>query len=297
MGGFNNIYRIGQHVRGHDWFPLENFPLYVNRHVLTMPIKSHDHDCDELCIVTEGKSLLINDHIQHPISAGDVFVCHRGDTHSYEESENFISYVILFDFSGLNIDLKDIVFLQGFQSLFTLEPILRSQQRFQNQLHLESGQLNKCVLLIQQIMDEFEHKTEGCRFTITALFEQLVGYLARCYSQANASVDNHIFQIANVISLMEKRYQEHLSIHDLVEAGCISERTLRRHFKKIFGVSPIDYLTSLRISKAETLLRQSNLNITEIALRCGFSDSNYFSRAFRKIHLMSPREYRRSCQI
>ncbi|MBQ4165586.1 MAG: helix-turn-helix transcriptional regulator, partial [Oscillospiraceae bacterium] len=48
----------------------------------------------------------------------------------------------------------------------------------------------------------------------------------------------------------------------------------------------------IRIRRACSLLRENTLSITEVALRCGFSDSNYFSRAFRKCCGMTPSQYR-----
>ena len=53
---------------------------------------------------------------------------------------------------------------------------------------------------------------------------------------------------------------------------------------------------NIRIRRASALLRESTLPITEIALRCGFGDSNYFSRAFRKASGMTPSQFRKGGQ-
>jgi len=58
------------------------------------------------------------------------------------------------------------------------------------------------------------------------------------------------------------------------------------------GSSPIAHLIQLRVNRAATLLRQTGDSVTDIAFRVGFSDSNYFTRQFRRIMGRSPRAYR-----
>ena len=128
---------------------------------------------------------------------------------------------------------------------------------------------------------------------VAALFEQLVAHLSRYYSDIITPPTDKILRIAQVLRLMESRYMDALDTSDLAAAGSMSERTLRREFKRALGVSPIEHLNAVRIRRAEGLLLQTPMNITEIAFHCGFSDSSYFSRIFRRINRMSPREYRK----
>jgi AraC family L-rhamnose operon transcriptional activator RhaR/AraC family L-rhamnose operon regulatory protein RhaS len=60
------------------------------------------------------------------------------------------------------------------------------------------------------------------------------------------------------------------------------------------GRSPIDHLLHVRIQKATELLAGSDRTITDIAFDCGFTDSNYFTRQFRKTTGHSPSEYRKT---
>jgi AraC-like DNA-binding protein len=64
-------------------------------------------------------------------------------------------------------------------------------------------------------------------------------------------------------------------------------------FKSITGKRPVDYMNYLCINKAVTLLSESNLNISEIAMAVGIDDSNYFSRLFKKYQKTSPTAMRR----
>lgn len=70
---------------------------------------------------------------------------------------------------------------------------------------------------------------------------------------------------------------------------------IRRCFKSVVGLPPLEYMTKLRINQAKILLYQNPLlSIKEIALACGFCDSLYFSTCFKKHIGISPREYRKN---
>ena len=63
----------------------------------------------------------------------------------------------------------------------------------------------------------------------------------------------------------------------------LSPRYFLRVFQETYHTTPKAYITQLRIAHARTLLTHSEKPITEIAFDCGYSDSNYFSRVFKKI--------------
>ena len=69
----------------------------------------------------------------------------------------------------------------------------------------------------------------------------------------------------------------------------------RRCFKEEFGKTPLEYLTSLRISTAKRMLIQKNFqSIETTAYKCGFNDSFYFSKIFKRATGLSPRDFRKN---
>jgi transcriptional regulator GlxA family with amidase domain len=78
----------------------------------------------------------------------------------------------------------------------------------------------------------------------------------------------------------------------VAEAAGQSERQLRRRFEQAVGESPQQYLLRVRIEVAQSLLRETNLLMIDIAAASGFTGSAYFSRIFKKHTSMSPGGYR-----
>lgn len=95
------------------------------------------------------------------------------------------------------------------------------------------------------------------------------------------------------ITYMQKHLSSNFSIETLAGSLGVSPSYFTRLFVKEMGVSPINYLTELRISHAAFLLENTSLPVEVIAKECGFSCGNYFCKAFRKTLDYSPLEYRR----
>ncbi|MDE5679282.1 MAG: helix-turn-helix transcriptional regulator [Lachnospiraceae bacterium] len=86
---------------------------------------------------------------------------------------------------------------------------------------------------------------------------------------------------------------EYLTMADIAEAAGYSPNYLSRKFREAAGIGVHEYLVFIRLQHAALELITTDNSITEIALRCGFSDSNYFKDAFKKRYGVTPRAYRK----
>lgn len=99
--------------------------------------------------------------------------------------------------------------------------------------------------------------------------------------------------LQHIKDYLDQNYNKNLSLDVLSDKFYINKFYLTRIFKEQFGISINNYMTQKKITQAKKLLRFSDLTIEEIANKCGISDSNYFSRVFKKIEHLSPGEYRK----
>ncbi len=114
------------------------------------------------------------------------------------------------------------------------------------------------------------------------------------YMVAAASVDGLHPKIKKVIKLMEQNLQAPLTMAELAAAVGLSERSLLRRFRNSLDTTPYEYYRSLKLDMGRRLLGNSDLNITEIALACGFDSRGSFTRAFKKTFGMPPSRHRHS---
>lgn len=91
---------------------------------------------------------------------------------------------------------------------------------------------------------------------------------------------------------MESHYPEISGIRSAAEACHVTLEHFSRLFRKFTGTTAERFLTSLRVNHAARMLQQTDLTIKTIALSVGFKDPYHFSKAFKKIHSVSPRKFR-----
>lgn len=92
-----------------------------------------------------------------------------------------------------------------------------------------------------------------------------------------------------------EHYTEDISLTDVAEALGISGSYLSTMMKTNLGCGFVDYLQQIRIDHACSYLEQNYLKNYEIAYKVGFQDEKYFSKIFKKIKGVSPKEYRMKC--
>ncbi len=269
------------------------FPFFIQYGVHEGEMYVHSHDgFSELVIVMEGSA----DHIvcgeSQRIRKGDVFVISNDIEHGYKNAENFHICNIMFDPSFFFKNGIDLTKSAGFQALFVLEPRYTRERFFKNRLRLSIDDFMKVYKIIENIYREYYLRNDGRKTIIICDFLHLCVKLSRLYSFDSLGADENIINLAKAVTYIEKHYNEKIKISFLADLSNYSERQFIRVFKDAFNCTPSDYVMNIRIKNAKHLLSASNYSITEIAFRCGFGDSNYFSRVFKKDVGVSPTRYR-----
>lgn len=122
------------------------------------------------------------------------------------------------------------------------------------------------------------------------LYRFLTALLREVEAPSSASFPPPVKQ---AVALMQTQYASLSGIQEIADLLGLSLPHFTRLFHQSAGLSPIRYLTNLRLQHAIQLLLNTDLPIAAIAVQCGFSCANYFSKVFRRQMHLPPAEYRR----
>ena len=98
--------------------------------------------------------------------------------------------------------------------------------------------------------------------------------------------------LKQIMEYTQENYATITSLDEVAEALFISKYHICHLFSKYVEFSFINYLTNIRLKAASDMLKNTKASITEIAQRCGFNNSSYFCRVFKKHFGFSPLEYK-----
>lgn len=146
--------------------------------------------------------------------------------------------------------------------------------------------------LLLQTLHEMQmqpHEQQTARLIIASLLSHCVDLLGSQIQTASRS--QALFEAIRVY--IDEHYATPLTRESVAQAFYISPNYLSHLFQKTGAVGFNEYLTHTRLEHARQLLKGYDLKVKEVAHACGFVDSNYFCRLFRKNTERSPSEYRR----
>lgn len=271
----------------------DNVPFYIQYGYHDDNLFIHKHkDFSELVIVLNGSANHIVNDEKYLIKKGDVFVISNDTAHGFEDTEDFRICNIMYRSENLLSADYDIKKNAGFHALFVLEPYIAKEHSFKSKLILTPVDFEKVHLLIDSMITEYKTRADGWETLLEASFITLVVMLSRLYSFGSITEKMDIINIAKSVSYIENKYTENISIDALAEICHYSPRHFTRVFRDTYHTTPLNYILSLRINHACSLLKESRLPITTIAVQCGFNDINYFSRIFKKRMGLTPKEFR-----
>lgn len=200
---------------------------------------------------------------------GDIYIAHRGSTHSYRTDPDDCWVKIWFNIQGTLID--DLL------RLYRLE-------------HVEyipnSGQEE----LFRGCLEQMQGNTGSAHETATLVAHKLVYGIARqLYSDAPAC-RNPI--AAELKSWIERNAVRTLSLPELSRKFGYSPSQLIRIFQREYGKTPYQYFLKKKLELAAVMLRNTGKSVKEIAFTLEFSDAYYFSNIFKRHYGISPRDFR-----
>lgn len=250
------VYNVGQEQCKslHQWGPgVRNF--YLLHHIVS------------------GKGIYKNGKKIYEISAGNTFIIYPGTEITYiADKEDPWNYIwVGFAGNDARIILNQTDFNED-------SPVLYSDP------DNEFEDLLMKIYLSKGNLDSDKLKMSGYLFLALSFFVHNT-------SAKKNRTDTASIYIKKAIEYIEFNYAQKLSVQEIADYIGISRSRLYRVFMETYNKSPMDIILEYRIRLACELLKHSQLSISAVGYSVGFEDNLYFSRAFKKMKGVSPREY------
>lgn len=153
---------------------------------------------------------------------------------------------------------------------------------------------NIFLKMIQELKMEKDNYEEAALLQLKYLFILLNRLLNAKPRNKNAG----LMEEMNVaVKYFHQNYNKPLSIEEYAVTHNMSVSWFIRNFKEYSGSTPAQYLLSLRISNAQTLLESTDYSVSEISEIVGYENALYFSRIFKKQNGVSPQQYRKNLTL
>ena len=242
--------------------------------------KTHFHDEYEIYYLVSGsRQLYINDRV-YPLVSGSLAFVDGEDMHrTFSANEEPISrFVVCMKKSKLQKEYPALIklFDQG------------------GAIDLNISQQKAMGRLLDMLKDECEKNDFMQHEAINALVLKLFINAFRLYNEASSVVNDCSDSVISIIDYINSHYNEKLTLKDISNHCNISISHLTRLFKASTGYSIVEYTNTLRVKKASELIKNTDLSMSEIALRTGFSSFSYFGKMFSEYYGISPLKYRNS---
>jgi len=238
-----------------------------------LDFQPHMHHAVEVIFLTRGTSCLHVENDTVRMEAGDVAVVFPNLVHSYENSENTESYMLI-------LPTKPLLsaYAKTLTEMVPVVPCLRRGQWEQSGL----------LMLVQQAWQDAASAPEA---VMQGYYQVIVGKLLSLLElkQIGSGTQN---ALKTMLLYIHDHYREPLTRSELARVVGYNESYISHVFTETLKTSFTDYIRSLRLQDAAELLSGSDLSVTQIASSLGFGSIRSFNRVFRQEFGISPRDYR-----
>ena len=228
--------------------------------------------------VIAGKGMLQANGQEYPITAGHGFLVVPGQITTYRADEQDPWEYTWLEFDGLRAhESLNLAGISGSQPIYTARSA-RAGQLLQDAMlyivnHSDASPIHLIAhgfLFLDQLVQSSANRQEGRERRLRD------------------------FYIKEALVFIDQNYQRDISIEEIAAVCGLNRSYFGKVFRDAVGESPQAYLLHYRMARAAQLLKETRLSIGEIAQQVSYANQLHFSRAFKTVHGVSPREYRQT---
>lgn len=249
----------------------------------------HSHQCFEILLVTDGATAYeFEDGRTVDLRGGHFLVIPPGTLHRGVHDVRRPA-----DLSGLMVDFQQKYSIQHTPfSVRDIKWLAKQLEGAGTQPRRMSPDLLAIAKKVPMIIPKLDLTRDAVAVSVRL---SVCSILLECAKLLSAQLPfEPEMTVRKAIGYMESHLSQSANVAEITKTLQCSRAKFFQAFKASTGMTPVDYWQRLRIDRAQELLVGSDKSITEIAMDCGFSTSQYFSTVFRKYAGCSPSDYRMS---
>lgn len=266
----------------------------------------HFHDFEEIAVVVGGEaahrvSASDGSFYNYRVSRGSAFVINIGEEHEFipNDGETVEIINIIYDPQIISRTKSGLEENSGSSDFLCLLPQIKPSFRFDGSCKINDSDMPKFEALAKIFESEQEAERSGSSEICVSLFCAMGALIYRMYEE---KFDETLFNGTRIktnsvlltLKYISDNFDKDISLAELSRLAMCSERHLARKFKQVTGRTVTEYIRRQRISNACRMLKNTDLQVHEIAEAVGFNDCSFFIRTFRKLTSRTPSEYRKA---
>lgn len=251
---------------------------------------AHSHSYCELYYLINGECNMFLHDNTYRMKPGSIVFIPPNTLHKTTYIENTYHERLYIEFTlDYTSDLIDSLGFNHFKDLF-----------YMNFFSIQEAQKSTLQSLFKTLILEKQSTNELSECSIKCSFQNLLILLARHCKNSfdpSAALVNNVqvvdVSIQKAMNYIMMNYNKNITLIDVAAVLHLNPSYFSKKFKSVNGFGFKEYLNTVRINHSEQLLLETDLNITEIALQCGYDNSNYFGDAFKHLNHISPTHFRK----
>lgn len=300
MDNFSMFYNFQAPVlRADSTFEKDVLPFMVFKTVGPETQALHSHDYIQMWYMLGGSCHHHFNGRDFTMQKGDLFILPPNTLHYITCDSNPENELITCEFSESFIN--ENVGGSDKSTLFNitfLEPILIDYNLIKPSISFSGEAAKNIEGILNELLFEYQKQDVFFSTLIKANILKLLALIAREYEKNSTAERDQLFNkyrtaINDALDYIDNHYADKLYLEDICRIALMSPSSFSSIFKQITGLTFTEYLLYLRVVKSRTMLEDSEYSISDISRECGFNNTEYFHRAFKKATGISPGQYRK----
>lgn len=266
------------------------FCLQVNRD-MAMQLNNIQNSLNyyTFTIIKKGICEIIYDGKKMQLESGNLYMCMPGQSVIIEEISE--------DYKGIWLLVSDIIIYEKMFSQNMIRSDYYGKLRYEKPVLKLPPEIYERILSLLKEIDEYLNsnkflKEEASTSLLSLFLIDLINYQKLKSSNINVSKRKEKI-VRDFLSLLSENYKKHHDIGFYADSLCITKIYLSRIIKELTGLTVIQHIDHMLMMEATWLLKSTDYNIKEIAYDLNFADQGSFSKYFKRLKGISPKNYRK----